>query len=130
MHAPFQIMIFAGILQLVLMLAHGTYVSLAFGLKWGLGRRDTPRVPSDLGRRIERTLVNNTEHMIVFLPVLMAVALARPEDVIAQNAAVGFVATRVVFAALYYGNVPYLRTVAWFVGHGFILTMVRRLLAA
>ncbi len=105
-----------GALQFVLVATHGVYLFFSAGMAWGIGRRDTPAIGSDLGRRIERTIVNNMESLAVFVPLIVTIQLAGLSNSLTQTSAEVYLAARITFALLYLGNVPYLRTVAWLTG--------------
>lgn len=124
------ILILAGLLQLSLIFLHGTYIALNFGVVWGTGRRNQPREDSDLGRRISRSLANTTENMAVFVPVFGGAALAGPVTPLIVSAALVWLAARTVFAGLYIGNVPYLRTLVWYTGQIAVLVIAVAALAA
>ena len=112
---PSFIFVIAGLLQLTLLLMHGLYIAFAHGVLWGTGRRTTAANLTDLDRRFERTIVNNSESMIAFLPVFVAATMIGPLPKVALLAATIYLAARLAFAVIYLLNVPYIRTAIWFV---------------
>lgn len=111
------ILIVAGLFHLLLLIGHGTQIALSHGVFWGTGRRTVAPVLSDLDRRFDRTVTNNTESMIAFVPVSVAALTLGAETALALFAAKGFIAARLAFAGLYLLNTPYVRTLVWFVGN-------------
>lgn len=112
---PLFILVIAGLLQLTLLLMHGLHIAFAHGVLWGTGRRATAANRTDLDRRYERTIANNSESMIAFLPVFVAAMMIGPLPDAALIAATIYLAARLAFAAIYLLNVPYIRTAIWFV---------------
>ncbi|MDV4169643.1 MAPEG family protein [Rhodovulum sp. FJ3] len=110
-------MIVAGLFHLLLLIGHGTQIALSHGICWGTGRRTVAPVLSDLDRRFDRTVTNNTESMIAFVPVSVAALTLGAETALALVAAKGFIAARIAFAGLYLLNIPYVRTLVWFIGN-------------
>jgi len=95
-------------------LARSRAVSIA-GLRVALGNRDNLPEPSSFASRAERAARNMLENLVLFGTVLLAASMARvPVGDLAVPCAI-FVGSRVVYAFLYWGGVPYVRTVAWVV---------------
>ena len=121
--AASSILILAGVLHLGLLLLHGTYIAYAHGIRWGTGRRTAAINLSDLDRRFERTIINNTESMVAFVAVYaggLALGAVTPTTIMAGQV---YVLARLTFAALYLFNVPYIRTVVWLVSVGCIASV-------
>ncbi len=106
----------AAALQFTIIVAHGTHIFLTAGMWWGIGRRETGRTVSDLGRRIERTLINNMESLAVFVPLVLVIQLASISTPQTQFAVQAYLVLRIVFALLYIANIPYVRTLVWIGG--------------
>ncbi|NRB17853.1 MAG: MAPEG family protein [Rhodobacteraceae bacterium] len=119
-----QMLFAAATLQLALIATHGIYISVAMGITWGTGRRDTAVDIPDLGRRIERSLINNMEALSVFVPIMVLIHLIGLSTGLTLIASATFVGARVIFVLLYIGNVPYLRTAVWLVGQGSLFALV------
>lgn len=124
-----EILILSGVLHLILLFAHGTYIAFAFGISWGTGRRDQPMSNTDLGRRFDRTIVNNTESMTAFLPVMVGSLFVGTTGEPTTIAASVYLVSRVAFAALYLANIPYLRTAAWLGGQVAVVIIAITLLS-
>ena len=119
-----QMLFAAATLQLALIATHGFYISFALGIKWGTGRRDTAVDIPDLGRRIERSLINNMEALSVFVPIMVLIHLIGLSNSLTLIGSATFVGARVIFVLLYMGNVPYLRTAVWLVGQGSLFALI------
>ena len=119
-----DILLTAAVLHLALLFAHGTYIALALGISWGTGRRDGQVLVPDMGRRFDRTITNNVESMIAFVPIMLVSIVSDVSNSLAVSAGVVFLGARVMFAVLYIANVPYLRTVAWLTGQFALVTIV------
>ena len=119
-----QMLFAAAVLQLALLVTHGAYISFAMGIKWGTGRRNTAVEVPDLGRRIERSLINSMEALSVFVPIMVLIHLIGLSDSLTLIGSATFVGARVIFVLLYIGNVPYLRTAVWLVGQASLFTLV------
>ncbi|MCF6327322.1 MAG: MAPEG family protein [Devosiaceae bacterium] len=103
-------------LQFTIVVTHGVHIFFTSGMWWGIGRRNTTRTVSDLGRRIERTLINNMEGLAIFVPLVLVVQLASISSPITQFAVQAYVILRIIFALLYITNIPYIRTFVWIGG--------------
>jgi uncharacterized MAPEG superfamily protein len=119
-----QMLFAAATLQLALIATHGFYISFALGIKWGTGRRDTSVEIPDVGRRIERSLINNMEALSVFVPIIVLIHLIGLSNGFTLIASTTFVVARLIFVLLYMGNVPYVRTAVWLVGQGCLFALV------
>jgi uncharacterized MAPEG superfamily protein len=93
-------------------LARSRALSIA-GLRVALGNRDNLPEPSGFASRADRAAKNMLENLVLFGTVLLAASMAGvPAGDLAIPCAI-FVGSRVVYAFLYWGGVPYVRTVAW-----------------
>ncbi len=106
----------AAVLQFTIVVTHGVHIFFTAGMWWGIGRRNTTRTVSDLGRRIERTLINNMEGLAIFVPLVLVVQLASVSSPVTQFAVQAYVILRIIFALLYITNIPYIRTFVWIGG--------------
>ncbi len=118
------ILIIAALIQLSLIMLHGTYIALTFGILWGTGKRDKRVIVPDMGRRIERSLVNNMENMAVFLPLIIAIAIGNLLTPTIQLIAITYIALRLAFTLIYIANIPYIRTAVWLAGQLCILLII------
>lgn len=111
-----EVLILSGGFHVLLLFAHGTYIALSAGLAWGTGRRDTPVTRTDLGRRFERTVTNNVESLVAFVPIMAAGLFVEAHSPVTGTAALIYLLARITFSAVYLANVPYVRTALWFCG--------------
>lgn len=103
------------VLLLALYLIQGVYTTIT-APKWGVGARDEAREKSVFAGRLDRTVQNHIEAMMVFAPlVLIAHALGISNDLTTWGAGL-FLGARVAFVPLYFLGVPWLRTLVWFGG--------------
>ncbi len=113
----------AAALQFSIVVTHGVHIFLTAGMWWGIGRRNTGRAVSDLGRRIERTLINNMEGLAIFVPLVLVVELAAISSPLTQFAVQAYLVLRLIFALLYIANVPYVRTFVWLGGQASLVVL-------
>lgn len=128
--SPSLSLLFAGAFHAVLLMAHGTYIALTHGLIWGTGRRDKPVSATDLGRRFDRSVTNNVESLIAFVPIAVVVVLLDVQNEVVEQAALVYVVARLIFVGVYLFNVPYVRTAFWFAGQGAIFSLAAAVLMA
>lgn len=110
-------LVYVAMLQFALLHLHGQYTAFTAGILWGTGRRDDQRpVPtSPFGNRIERVIINNMESLAVFAPLVFIITLVGISNNLTILGSEMFLGARIGYAALYLGNIPYLRTLAWFI---------------
>ena len=85
-------------------------------IKAALGPRDDPPPLSVLGRRAERALFNLAEALPVFLTVAVLLLITGRDGALAQQGALIFVISRVVYVPCYLSGVIGLRSICWMVG--------------
>jgi uncharacterized MAPEG superfamily protein len=66
--------------------------------------------------RATRTLSNNLESAIMYIPPALVVAILGKAAGITHYAALIYVAVRIVFSVSYWLNIPLIRSLAWFAG--------------
>ena len=104
------------ILLLIVTMWQGGLVPATQGLKWGLGSRDEPREKSARQERFARTVQNQMESMLVFIP-LMALAITGDKTGTATAiAAWCMIVGRTVFVAFYIAGTFGLRSVGYAIG--------------
>jgi len=107
---------FQAALLLIVTMWQGGLVPATQGLKWGLGSRDEPREKSARQDRFARTVQNQTEAMLVFIP-LMAVAIATGKSGIATEiGAWCMIIGRTAFVAFYIAGTFGLRSIGYAIG--------------
>ena len=87
---------------------------------WGLGARDEERERSAVSARAVRTVRNQIEAMMAFVPLVLVAQHVGISNQLTIWGAGLFLGARVLFVPLYLLGVPYLRTLVW--GAGYIGT--------
>ncbi|MFZ2987645.1 MAPEG family protein [Ideonella sp.] len=83
------------------------------GMAQAMGNREAMPELSGLAGRADRTAKNSLENLLLFAAIaLVAQASAVQSPLILQGAQL-FVGARLLFVAVYYLGIPYLRTVVW-----------------
>ena len=94
-------------------LVQGFAVIQLLGLSGAAGNRESVPVATGWKGRIDRTVDNHSENLIVFaILVVVAQVSSQANDVTAAGAVI-FFAARVVHAVCYVAGLPWMRTVAW-----------------
>ena len=101
---------------LALVALQGAVAPLRHGLAYGVGPRDEIVEKSVLEGRAGRTLANQIEGLMLFLPLVVAVVALDASTPMTAMGATIYLAARIVFAAFYLLGVPYLRSLSWGVG--------------
>jgi len=83
---------------------------------------------AEWAHRAYRAHMNAFEGIALFAPLAIAVAVTGMSNNTTVLACATYFWARLVYAPLYYFNVPVLRTVAWFTGLGATLTLAYELL--
>jgi uncharacterized MAPEG superfamily protein len=96
------------------------------GMAWGFGNRDTPLEVPGWVERARRAHANMVENLPVFAAlVLVAHVAGKADSMTALGSQIFFIA-RVAHAAIYIAGIPYLRTLAFFVGViGEVMILIR-----
>ena len=118
-----KILLVSGVFHLTLLFAHGLYIAFVHGVAWGTGRRDEAVETSATGKRFERTIINNVESMVAFVPVSLVALTLSPENQVVVVAGHVYLGARLLFCAAYLRNIPYIRTLFWFGGQLSIVAM-------
>lgn len=82
-------------------------------LSWGLGSRDSERDRSVLQGRLDRSVRNHIESMMIFVPLMLVAHIADLSSDLIFWGTVIYSLGRVVFPILYVAGVPVLRSVVW-----------------
>jgi uncharacterized MAPEG superfamily protein len=86
------------------------------GLQVGMGNRDNLPTPTGFAGRADRTARNTLENFLLFAVLALTAHVGGATSPLVLLGAQVFVATRLVFVAVYYLGVPVVRTVVWLVG--------------
>lgn len=106
----------AAVTLFVLLAVQGSLTPLTQGLSWGLGARDEPRELSVLQGRMKRVVANHIEGMAVFAVLIMVAHLAGVSTGLTQAGAAMFLGSRILFAVVYAGGLPVVRSLVWSLG--------------
>ncbi len=111
-----QMLAATGLLALILTVIQGTRNVVVLGLSTAVGTQED--LPSWRGwhDRLNRALRNLIEATVVFAPIVIAVILSnQTSDMTALGAEI-FFGARIAHVILFIAGIPFLRTMAWFVG--------------
>lgn len=86
------------------------------GLKLAMGNRDHLPEATPLAGRADRTARNTLENFVLFAALALVAHVSGTQSPRVLLGAELFFWSRLVFVAVYYAGIPYLRTVVWTVG--------------
>ncbi|SIO12225.1 Uncharacterized conserved protein, MAPEG superfamily [Parasphingorhabdus marina DSM 22363] len=101
------------IIYIALVMLQGGLVPGRQGFAWGLGSRDELPEKSIFQRRVDRTVANHGQAMLMFVPLLVLGELAGISNDMTRFAAGLFLTGRLFFAPLYLAGVAYWRSAAF-----------------
>lgn len=107
---------FQAILLLAITMWQGGLVPATQGLKWGLGSRDEPREKSAQQERFARTVQNQIESMLIFIPLMALAIYTGKTGQTTEFAAWCLIVGRTAFAAFYIAGTFGLRSVGYGIG--------------
>ena len=119
------------ILTWVLLLAASLLRAKAWtfaGLQVAFGNREGLPSETGLAGRAERTARNTLENFILFAAVALTAQAAGATDGRVLQGAQIFLWARLIYVAVYYAGIPYVRTAVWFAGVGGVGLMLSALL--
>lgn len=94
------------------------------GLAWAAGSRDEARPVTGVAARLNRSFANFMETFPLFAAALVTAYLAAKLGPLTLWGSVLYVASRALHPIAYVLNVPYLRSLIWFVGFGGALAVI------
>ena len=94
-------------------LIQGYAVIQLLGLSGAAGNRDDLTVATGWRGRIDRTVDNHSENLIVFAILVIVAHVSGEANDTTASGAMAFFAARVVHAVCYVVGFPWVRTVAW-----------------
>ena len=94
------------------------------GLEWAAGSRDEARPVTGVAARLNRSFANFMETFPLFAAALVTAYLAAKLGPLTLWGSVLYVVSRVLHPIAYMLNVPYLRSLIWFVGFGGALAVI------
>ena len=107
---------FQAILLLFVTMWQGGLVPATQGLKWGLGSRDEPREKSARQERFARTVQNQMESMLIFIPLMALAIYTGKVGAATAVAAWCMIIGRSVFVAFYIAGTFGLRSIGYAIG--------------
>ncbi|MDP1598789.1 MAPEG family protein [Phenylobacterium sp.] len=94
------------------------------GLEWAAGSRDEARPVTGVAARLNRSFANFMETFPLFAAAVVTAYLAAKLGPLTLWGSVLYVVSRVLHPIAYMLNVPYLRSLIWFVGFGGALAVI------
>ena len=94
------------------------------GLQWAAGSRDEARPVTGVAARLNRSFANFMETFPLFAAAVLAAYLAAKLGPLTQWGSALYVVSRALHPIAYVLNVPYLRSLIWFVGLGGALAVI------
>ena len=110
-----------GVLQLLWAAAASR---LQQGLEWAAGSRDEARPVTGVAARLNRSFANFMETFPLFAAAVVTAYLAAKLGPLTLWGSVLYVVSRALHPIAYVLNVPYLRSLIWFVGFGGALAVI------
>jgi uncharacterized MAPEG superfamily protein len=98
------------------------------GMKLAMGNRDNLPEATLLAGRADRTARNTLENFVLFAALALVAQVSGAQSSRVLLGAEIFFWSRLVFIAVYYVGIPYLRTVVWIVGFVGLAMMASALL--
>ncbi len=111
--AELTILVWSVILTFVLILVPATQSVLTNGLKAMAGPRDQIPEPGLLNKRLRRLAANMIENMVLFIPLVLAAAVAGVSNQWTVLGCQLFLGGRLVHALVYAAGIPWIRPVFW-----------------
>lgn len=94
------------------------------GLEWAAGSRDEARPVTGVAARLNRSFANFMETFPLFAAALLTAYLAAKLGPLTLWGSGLYVVSRALHPIAYVLNVPYLRSLIWFVGFGGALAVI------
>jgi len=111
--AELMILVWSVILTFVLILVPATQSVLTNGLKVMAGPRDQIPEPSVTNKRLRRLAANMIENMVLFVPLVLAAAVAGVSNHWTVLGCQLFLGGRLVHAVVYALGIPWVRPAFW-----------------
>jgi uncharacterized MAPEG superfamily protein len=120
---------FQAILLLIVTMWQGGLVPATQGLRWGLGSRDEPREKSARQERFGRTVQNQIESMLAFIPLMTLAIYTGKTGELTVFAAWSMIIGRAIFVAFYLAGTFAVRSLGYAIGLVGILATIWALIA-
>ncbi|MFI4975234.1 MAG: MAPEG family protein [Caulobacterales bacterium] len=86
------------------------------GTPYVVGDRSMPPAMEGFFGRATRTLANNIESALMYVPPVVVILVLHRTTGASQLSAETYIGARVVYALSYWLKIPFVRSLAWFVG--------------
>lgn len=111
----FSVVFAAALVWLAALVQHLTNV-MERGTPYVIGDRSTPPSLEGFFGRATRTLANNIESALMWVPPVVVILMLHHTSWMSHLAAQTYIAARVVYVFSYWFKIPLIRSLAWFVG--------------
>lgn len=108
--------VFAGSLVWVAALVQHLINVVERGTPYVVGDRSVPPPQVGFFGRATRTLANNVESALMWVPPMVVILLLHRTSGTSQLSAATYMGARTIFAISYWLKIPFIRSAAWFVG--------------
>ena len=108
--------VFAAVLVWLSALVHNLSNASERGHKYVMSDRSVSPPLQGLFGRATRTLANNIESALMWVPPMVVILMLHRTNWITQLSAEVYIGARVVFALSYWLKIPVVRSLAWLVG--------------
>jgi len=108
--------VFAAVLVWLSALVQHVSNVLARGSQYVISDRSVPPSLAGFFGRATRTLANNIESALMWMPPAMLILVSHHTSSISQLAAETYIGTRTVYVLAYWLKIPVVRSMAWLVG--------------
>jgi uncharacterized MAPEG superfamily protein len=109
-------MVFAAVLVWLSALVQNLSNASERGAKYVMSDRSVSPPLQGFFGRATRTLANNIESALMWVPPMVVILILHRTTWISQLSAEAYIGARVVFALSYWLNIPVVRSLAWLVG--------------
>ncbi len=116
MSLDLKYLLLSTLLTFVQVLIAAAAANQVVGLPTLAGNRDDLPVLSGFAGRARRAHLNMVENMVLFAALVLIAAVSGKANAMTGMGALIFFWARLVYAVIYLLGIPWLRTVAWFVG--------------
>jgi len=86
------------------------------GPQYVVGDRSVPPPMQGFFGRATRTLANNIESAVMWVPPVIVILILHRTTWLSQSSAATYICARIVFATSYWLKIPVVRSLAWFAG--------------
>jgi len=116
MNIEIQMLAAVGVLLLVLTLIQGTRNVLVLGLPAAAGNQHDIAPWTGWHDRLNRAIRNLIEGIAIYAPIAVVVSILGVGNDTSALGAKLFLGARIIHAVVYTAGIPWIRTMAWFVG--------------